>query len=385
MKTRTPVLIAMLVATTAVVAFAGSPWEARRENVLRAGPAVKQRVAETVRTKYPDLGSKVVAYLLEQEPRFFTQALLARMKAARSQHADAFSTLPAQVLEDVHTRYPRLLPQVAIELWSLAAEKAPDAPRTLRQHRLEHGPRAVIRRIVAEKYPTLPEDILGVARTRHSDLLAAVRSDVARTVAATDPSLRLDIAFDTLRLVRSKHPEALVTLIRQPGPAARMRAFRDLMDSDPAFAVAFWKMMEEKYADRTYKVVHAVVETVARQHGKRLHALVEDVVTLVDTKYATLPGEAIQGIIAERKAHIPALAQRYPDLPRQLAARLQAKFPKLGSDVVDSIDRHSPGLRRDLRQAVDQRFPGLRDRVHQLVLRTHPDFEQTMDGLLKNS
>lgn len=363
----------LLLAGAALLLGAGAvraetSWDARREALLKAGPEQKLAVRRMIRHDYPQFGSRMLQFATKRDEKFLTQAAIARLRAIQQKDAEAVAQLPARVMEDMHAKYPHLIPSVAILFWSQVENDPSFATDLIEQVRGQH-PRAAI----AKKYPTLREDVLRLVREKHPQLPARLRAEVAALVAKTDPTLRLDIAIDAMRIVREQAPGAM---LRRPG---RGRFF-GVMAHNPKAAVAVWQMIEEKYDERLYNVMHAVAADVGARHGAELLALGLDVAEMVDAKYPTLPAEAARTRMARRLALAGAMEGKHADFATQLAAGLQQKYPDLFADLVASVDRHAPHLRADLRQAMAERFPGLREDTERFVQEQFPELVQLGTG-----
>lgn len=357
--------VVLAVAAMATAVLAQTDLDALRDKFLHAGPVLRMKAHRLLLQSCPELPTKLIDEMAARHPDLPTQLVLVRMNTLRDKHPEAWTTLPAQVLDDVHARHPRLVTRTMIDWWTVVGEKDPSALA----RRLEA--RAEARRTLAEKYPTLAEDVLTVVKARDPKLPAALRKDVARVVYDTDPSLPLDLALDVMSVCH-RHPHVWDHLARFVGPS-RLLGLNEAMAANPRFALELWTMIDHKYADRLFTVTRTLVATIGKQHGDRLQALAIDLVTMIGQKHPTLPYEVARQLVAlNRQLARPSNTQTSSAMT-ELAASLQAADGSVMSDVLESVDRHSPTLRADLRAAVQARFPGLRDEVVGFVRTQCPD------------
>lgn len=372
-----PVLAAIILLGLASAVFAQPDFDALRNKFMHAGPTTRQKLRQMVLQRYPDLPTKVVGFVSERYPNLPTQAALARMETLRSKHPEAIKSLPAKVMEDIHAKHPRLVAQTALTYWNLVAEKYPQVPSRMGAER--RSARDAARKQFIAQYPHLIEDVLTVVKDKAPRLPAAIRKDVSATLYATDPSLPVELALDAARVL-AKYPDVREKVMSRHG-IERLRAMREALEGNPRCAVELWTMIDQKYADRAYKVGHAVVKMLGEQHGEEIYSLAHDVVAMVDQKYPRLPYDiALQAIKNGQQAarNRESLA---PGFTAELAAALQAKNGSLLGDVVDSVDRHAPGLRDELRAAARAKFPTVRDEVGQFIRAQWPGFLEQVTNL----
>jgi len=363
------IITALLICSAA--AFASSTREARW---IGAGPVQRQQLRELIRTKYPTLPEKAVGFLADRELKFFTQAVITRIQTVLAKHPEAVTTLPGQVMEDVHRAHPHLISQVAIAFWTEVSTSDPTFASDLKDRR------EPLRKWVVEQYPSLPEDVLAVVKEKHAALPARLRAEIADVVASTDARLPVDLLFDTVRLIRAQAPDALPGLMQARGRRERGRAFHELMADNPKLALSFWKMIDERYADRIYNVAQRAVNEIGPKEGKELASLALDVAVMIDAKHPDLPVAVIRHGIANRQQLANAMASAHPGFAQRLAAKLPSGIL---SEVVASVDRHAPGLRGDVKAAMQQRFPGLRDDLEAYLTKEFPGLDREVDAILK--
>ncbi|MBM3460797.1 MAG: hypothetical protein FJX76_01720 [Armatimonadetes bacterium] len=354
----------------AVVLFGGSGARAESDlgdAFVQAGPAARQQLREMVRTEYLGLAEKLLDFVTARDRKFFTQAALSRLDAILARHPEAVSTLPAKVMEDLHARYPRLVTQIVLT----AMDVEPGVVGQFSRWRAKDA----VRKMVADKYPRLVEDALAVIKEKSPTLPAAVRRTAMETALSADPTLHLEVLLDAARVARTQG--GLQQFL------GGRTAFRKALADNPKMARALVAMIDEKYSERIYRVAHAVVWEVGKQHGAAIAGTVREVVKLVDARYPALASEVIRLRITQRQAVVSALRAQHPKFAKQMADAMQEKYPRLLADAVASIDRNAPGLRDDLRSAMAQRFPGLHQDVRAMVAREFPGLLEKTEAILK--
>ena len=142
------------------------------------------------------------------------------------------------------------------------------------------------------------------------------------------------------------------------------------MRENPRFAGELWTMVDRKYADRLYRVSHAVVATAGEKHGGEIGRVLTEVVRHRDRAHPRLAYDVALEAVAVRQD----LARPAPGWGTELASDLEARSGAVLPDVLASIDRHDPTLRSDLRAGGIKAFPDLREQVAGFVKARWPDF-----------
>jgi hypothetical protein len=363
--------------TSAVIAQAS--WEKRIQGLLRGGPVVHERLREMVVREFPDLPQSLISHLLRTYPHFFTRMATARLAMLRDRHPEVFTRLPAEVASDLHARYPHLVASAALAYWNLAASKHARVPGLMLA---DHADCMSALQEVVKRHPTLPADLAQLAAQKHTMLLLAVRRDVIDVLLQTDPRLGPDIMTEVSALLNETHPEAMPAMLTASFRERRAK-LHELMAADPKLAVRFFAMMDEKFSDRIYAVVHAELQTVLPRHGAELASFVADAIELVDHKYPQLPGEFVSDSVARHeKLELDLLAQD-PSFAADWAAVRQQQFGDAPRVICASLDKNAPGLRNDVKASVSRVFPELLANLSSFVDEHYPTFGSRVDNLLR--
>jgi len=382
---RTKLILALMTISLIIgsfAAFAQIVPDSTKEAIISASASQRMKVHEALIKKYPNLPDDTFLFLEDTYPHFTTRFLRMKISELQSMDSRAMADLYRKVSKEMDDKYGDARSRFRRESFSLINDKYPDAQREMKSWRDKNGIRVNIAEYIQGKYPGFRADCMQVIREKHPAFFMTLIRDAISTVIEKDPKLPIEIKMEISGTLQEQSPEIFAQIARDPRAMNPMK-FREIVRANPKLAAALFDKIDSRFGSRIREVKRSVISSLIEKDSKELFSLCNDLLSMIEIKYPDLPRELVAKILESRKEFGKEMRDSHREFFRDLAEHRNNSFPYLLKDLAASVDKNNPEFRNKMKCSLEREFPGIDKKTKDFIDRKYPELNSTIVQLLK--
>jgi len=346
------------------------------EKFMKADFQSKKKAIEYIRSNYPTLRQDVMVYMSKNNPDAPAKMRAAKMAFIAKKYPGLPVKLPRAVMNDLKAKYPHPVLDIAVDVSKIIKDKYPTLPADVIRWRNESKIKSKTRRMLRKKHPALFTDVISVLTSKdYPKQFAAMKADMKEMMAKKHPGLKMKVKAEVVQLVLTKYPELpekIAAIRENPLKNPRMAIPEMICKEYPGLLHEILTVLRDKHGDEINAAVIDALELAERKYPELISNFQADMSEMIAAKHPTLLTDIGMIRVKCRKMVGSKLKKKYPAFKDDMKKMMADKYPDLGKDITASIDKHYPKLREEMADLMKTRFGGVMADLRSHISKKHP-------------